>query len=136
MRYLRDGSPITRTAAWFEMVAFLGHWTLRGFGEWAVEERSTGTFVGRIGLQQPEGWPEVEVGWVLHPAHWGKGFATEGATVALDIAFARLRSKRVISMIHPDNAASIRVAERLGEKRSAIILINGRTRLVYAIEPN
>ena len=84
----------------------VGHWQLKGNGMWAVEERSTGELVGRIGLFNPEGWPGFELGWVLGTAYWKRGYATEGARRVLD---------RVISLIYPANAASIRVAERIGE---------------------
>jgi RimJ/RimL family protein N-acetyltransferase len=58
MRYLgATGEPLTRLDAWRQMAMFLGHWQLRGYGVWAVEERASGTFVGRIGLFNPEGWP-------------------------------------------------------------------------------
>jgi RimJ/RimL family protein N-acetyltransferase len=85
MRYLGDGCPLGRINAWFEMASFIGHWYLLGFGEWAAEEKATGAFVGRIGLQRPEGWPATEVGWVLCREHWGKGYATEGGRAALDM---------------------------------------------------
>ena len=114
MRYLGDGRPVGRINAWFEMAAFVGHWHLLGFGEWVAEEKATGAFVGRIGLQRPEDWPATEVGWVLSREHWGKGYATEGGRAALDYGFNQLRLRRVISMIHPENAASTRVAEPLG----------------------
>src|SRR5262245_4035062 len=58
----------------------------------------------------------ILLGWMLRRAFWGKGYATEGASAALQFAFTRLNQPRVISLIHPDNAASIRVAERLGER--------------------
>src|SRR5262249_18435174 len=102
--------------------------------EWAAEEKSTGRFVGRVGLQRPEGWPGVEVGWMLHRGSWGKGLATEGAKAALDVAFANLGVNRVISMIHPENTASIAVAERLGEKFTDRTVVNGRDRLIYSID--
>jgi RimJ/RimL family protein N-acetyltransferase len=134
MRYLGDERPMSRIAAWLQMAAFVGHWFLRGFGEWVAEEKATGAFVGRICLQRPEGWPATEVGWVLCREHWGKGYATEGGRAALDYAFDHLRIDRVISMIHPQNAASIRVAERLGETLYGRITVNDKTRLLYAIE--
>ncbi|MGY4304505.1 RimJ/RimL family protein N-acetyltransferase [Bradyrhizobium sp. USDA 4369] len=133
MQYLGDGRALSRTRAWFEMAAFIGHWHLLGFGEWAVEEKSTGAFVGRIGLQRPDGWPATEVGWMLCHEHWGKGYALEGARAALDYAFRQLKSERIISMIHPDNAGSIRVAVRLGETFERRMTVNGRDRLIYSI---
>jgi RimJ/RimL family protein N-acetyltransferase len=132
VRFLGDGLPVGRTRAWFEMAAHVGHWHLMGYGEWAAEEKATGTFVGRIGLQRPEGWPDTEVGWILAREHWGN--AIEGGRAALDVAFNRLRLPRVISMIHPDNAASIAVAQRLGETFDRRMIVNNRVRLIYAIE--
>jgi RimJ/RimL family protein N-acetyltransferase/CheY-like chemotaxis protein len=102
MRYVR-GTPLDRADAWREMAMFVGHWQLRGFGIWAVEERATGALVGRIGLYYPEGWPDRELGWALLKRYWGRGYATEGCRAALDHAFDVLGWPRVISLIHPDN---------------------------------
>jgi len=77
--------------------------------------RASGTFVGRIGLFNPEGWPGLECIWALARGAWGKGYATEGARRALEYAFTELDQAHVISLIRPGNTASIRVAERLGE---------------------
>ena len=71
---------------------------------------------------------------MLSREHWGRGLATEGAKAALDYAFRHLRAQRVISMIHPENAASIRVAKRIGETLAGPIALNGRDRLVYMAE--
>ena len=79
MKYLGDGKPKARAETWLMMASYLGHWELRGFGLWAVEERATDEFIGRIGLLNPEGWPGLEVAWTLARDRWGKGFATEGA---------------------------------------------------------
>ncbi|HEY1738566.1 MAG TPA: GNAT family N-acetyltransferase, partial [Acidimicrobiia bacterium] len=87
VRYIDDGAPIDRVQCWRGMALFIGHWALRGYGWWAAEERATGEFLGRIGLYNPEGWPGVEVGWLLGRQAWGRGFATEGATAALQFAF-------------------------------------------------
>jgi len=56
-RYIGDGNTLTRPDAWRQMALFAGHWVLRGYGIWAVEERETGTFLGRIGFWEPHGWP-------------------------------------------------------------------------------
>ena len=96
------------------VVAFAGHWALRGFGVWAVEERTTGTFVGRIGCFEPEGWPGFEIAYTLARPFWGRGLASEGAAAALHYARAELGRERIISIIRPQNAGSIRVAEGLG----------------------
>jgi RimJ/RimL family protein N-acetyltransferase len=91
------------------------HWDEHGYGLWAVEERAGGRFVGRIGLSHHRLLPQdVEVGWALDPAVWGRGYATEGGAAALAHAFGELGVGRVVSIVHPENAASIAVMERLG----------------------
>jgi RimJ/RimL family protein N-acetyltransferase len=134
MRYLGDGKPLTRSEAWRQMAMILGHWRLRGYGPWAVEERATGDLIGRIGLFNPEGWPGFEVGWVLGKPYWGRGYATEGARRALEYAFTELGRDHVISLIHPANAASIRVAERIGETLEGRTQLFGHEVLVYGID--
>lgn len=133
MRFLEDGRPQTRAAAWRSMAVHLGHWSLRGFGQWALISRLTGTFVGRAGLYQPEGWPGLEVGWVLAREHWGNGYATEAAQAAISFAFEQLGAAHVISVIRPDNYGSIRVAERLGERFQRAIDLHGVSVHIYGI---
>jgi RimJ/RimL family protein N-acetyltransferase len=133
-RYLGDGRPLERPAAWREMAVLLGHWGLRGFGQWALVERRSGALVGRAGLWQPEGWPGLEVGWVLGRAYWGQGFATEAALAALRHAFEGLGAPRVISLIRPDNERSLRVADRLGERYERSVELSGTLHHVYGID--
>ena len=132
MHYL-GGTPLSRGDAWRQMAMFLGHWQLRGYGMWAAEERASGALVGRIGFLNPEGWPGFELAWTLGRPNWGRGFATEGARAALDYAFTTLERDRVISLIRPDNLASIRVAERLGERVDGEAEVNGWHVRVYAL---
>ncbi len=134
MQFLGDGRPLTRPDAWRQIAFFLGHWHLRGYGMWALEERESGKLVGRIGFMHPEGWPGFELGWTLGKSWWGKGFATEGARAALEYAFGELRRQHVISLIDPRNLASIRVAERLGENVEGRTSVFGREVVVYGIQ--
>jgi RimJ/RimL family protein N-acetyltransferase len=133
MRYMGDGQPLVRHLAWRNLAMMVGHWSLRGYGLWAAEERSSGVLVGRIGFWNPEGWPGFELGWMLRRSFWGRGYATEGARAALEFAFTRLGQPHVISLIHPENAASIRVAQRLGECRVDSTEVMGKPALVYRI---
>jgi RimJ/RimL family protein N-acetyltransferase len=133
-RYLSDGRPLERWEAWRQMAMILGHWQLRGYGPWAVEEKSSGRLLGRIGFFNPEGWPGFELGWVLSQESWGKGFATEGARRALDYAFSEMGRDHIISVIHPDNSASIRVAQRIGEKLERRAEFFGHEVLIYGAE--
>ena len=122
-RYLGDGTTLDRAGTWRQMAVLVGHWHLLGYGQWAVEERATGRLLGRLGFLNPEGWPGFELGWVLGREYWGKGYASEGARRALAYAFTEMGREHVISLIHPDNHNSMRVAERLGES------VEGRTQL-------
>lgn len=79
MRYIGMGKPLSREDAWRNMSMIIGHWQLRGYGMWGVEERQSGEMIGRIGCWQPEGWPGFEIGWSLQRVDWGRGLATEGA---------------------------------------------------------
>src|SRR5437763_14943692 len=72
-RYLGDGAPLSREMAWRQMAMILGHWQLRGYGLWAVEERKSGRLVGRVGCCNPEGWHGCGWGWVLGRAFGGRG---------------------------------------------------------------
>jgi RimJ/RimL family protein N-acetyltransferase len=131
MRYLGAGMPMTRAEAWRNMAMILGHWQLRGFGLWAVEEHKTGLLVGRAGCWQPEGWPGLEVGWALGRDFWGRGYATEAALAVIDYAFSELGQTHLISLIHPDNGRSIRVALRLGMRREGQTQLLGYEVLIY-----
>jgi RimJ/RimL family protein N-acetyltransferase len=134
MRFLEDGVPLDRAAAFRSIAVHLGHWQLRGYGQWALHERATGSFVGRAGLWQPEGWPGLEVGWTLARESWGRGYATEAGRAAITYAFDVLGADEVISLIRPENTGSIKVAERLGETYDRSIQLLGSEASVYRIE--
>ena len=125
-RYLGDGRPLSRSDAWRQMAMLVGHWHLKGYGMWAVEERDGGRLIGRIGCHYPEGWPGFEVGWALARQYWGRGYAFEGARAALNHAFTALAQEHVISLIHPANERSIRLAERLGERAEGTTEVHGQ----------
>ncbi|MEO0566563.1 MAG: GNAT family N-acetyltransferase [Pseudomonadota bacterium] len=108
------GGPLDRSAAWRAAAAMMGHWIMRGFGTWAVEEKATGDFCGMIGLWHPEGWPEREITWSIVPDKQGKGFAYEGAKRAREYAYETLGWDKVYSCILDGNTASIGLAEKLG----------------------
>lgn len=118
MKYLTGGRTFDRLESWRHLAFLMGHWQLKGFGHWAVEEKQSGQLLGRVGFLQPEGWPGFEIGWTLAKSAWGQGFATEAAKGALDIAFNQMGKEEVISVIHPHNEASKAVAKRLGESYS------------------
>ena len=133
VRYLGDGHRLSRDEAWRNLATIVGHWHLRGFGLWAVEEKHTEVLVGRVGCWQPEGWPGLEIGWALRRQFWGKGYATEAALSSVDFAFNRLGQDRVISLIQPENSASIAVALRLGMRFDGFSQLIGQPVLIYGL---
>lgn len=110
----------TREECWSRILRYAGHWSLMGFGYWLVEEKSTGRFVGEVGFGDfkremvPDFGGAPEHGWALAPWAHGKGYATEAGQAALAWAKAHFSARDVVCMISPENAPSLRVAERLG----------------------
>jgi RimJ/RimL family protein N-acetyltransferase len=128
VRYLH-GEPMARADAWRLLAAGIGHWTLRGYGTWAMERKSDGAFIGRVGLINPEGWPGLEVGWTLGKPYWRQGYATEAARASLRYAFLTQPVDRIISCIDAGNKPSQAVALKLGESKGPPqdIVIGGKT---------
>lgn len=131
-----DGKPESRFGAWRALCGLAGHWQLLGFGMFAVIDRASGAFVGRVGPWQPEGWPDFEIGWALRSQYWGRGYAMEAANRCITYAFTDLGRDHLSSFIMPANSRSIRVAERIGERLEGEILLPhlpDRTVLQYGL---
>ncbi len=114
------GGPMRPDETWRAVAMLIGHWAMRGYGFWGVEEKDTGTYVGHVGLWNPHGWPEPEVGWTLMNHATGKGYATEAARAARAHAYDVLGWTTAISLIDPDNLGSKAVAERLGARYESL----------------
>ncbi|WP_282027903.1 GNAT family N-acetyltransferase [Ruegeria faecimaris] len=114
------GGPKRADETWRTLALLLGHWTLRGYGYWAVEEKGAGKYIGHVGLWFPHSWPEPEIGWTLMSSATGKGYATEAALAARTYAYDVLGWDTAISLIDPDNLASRAVADRLGARFDSI----------------
>jgi RimJ/RimL family protein N-acetyltransferase len=125
------GGPCSRDEAWRKFAVYSGHWVLRGYGPWALEDKGSGQFVGLCGLWFPEGFPEPEISWALIPGQHGKGYATEAARRALQAAYEHFGWQTAVSVIATDNAASHAVAQRLGAKRERTIAFRGAQADVY-----
>ena len=143
------GKPSTRQASWRRLLNYAGHWQFMGFGYWAVEEKSSGQYVGDIGFadfkRDFEGAEKFdlkgvpEMGWVLSPSVHGKGYATEAVSAALawaDANFSKLSvfknfprnadgKIRTFCLIDPANAGSFRVAEKAGFKQIGHLVYMG-----------
>lgn len=125
------GGVCPRDDAWRRIAAIVGHWALRGYGFWALEDKASGRFAGYAGLWFPEGWPEPEVGWGLLREFQGRGLVTEAAERARAFAYEELGWPTAISCIANENVASIRVAERLGAQREKQIELRGWEVAIY-----
>jgi RimJ/RimL family protein N-acetyltransferase len=118
MRYIGNGNArsLEETEALTAKVA--AHWDAHGWGAFAVREKDTGELVGLGILATPSFLPEIlpatEVGWRVRRDRWGRGYAPEAARAVIGFAFGELGLDRVVSCIHSENAASVRVAEKLG----------------------
>lgn len=119
------GKPSTDEDCWMRRLRTVGHWEVLGFGYLAVREKSSGRFLGEVGLADfhraivPPFDGAPEVGWAFTPDAHGKGYATEAVQALIDWGGERLGSKRFVCMIDPTNAASFRVAEKCGFREYA-----------------
>ena len=130
-----NSKPLDATATWFNMATLAGMWAVQGYGLFVMEEKATGRFVGRTGPFHPIGWPGFEVGWGLHPAARGKGYATEAARAAMAWSRATLGVRDIVHVIAVDNPASQAVARRLGAKPGERIELFGRPSDVWVSQP-
>ena len=110
------GGPLPPALAWRVICTMAGSWTINGFAMFSVLEKTSGRWVGRVGPWRPAGWPGTEVAWGLAREAWGKGYAVESATAAIDWAFDHLGWDEVVHAIEPENARSQAVARRLGAR--------------------
>jgi RimJ/RimL family protein N-acetyltransferase len=131
------GKPSTREETWGRLMRYVGHWKLLGYGYWLLEEKGSGRFVGEAGLadmkreMEPslDGLPEA--GWAL--ARWahGKGFATEAVLAVLAWGEGHFGRRPTSCIIAPENAASIRVAEKCGYAEVARTTYKGAPTIVF-----
>ncbi|MBU6297587.1 MAG: GNAT family N-acetyltransferase [Alphaproteobacteria bacterium] len=136
VRHMGDGTTRSEETAWSGFLRGAGQWAMRGFGPWAIEEKAGGALIGNIGYidrkrdRGPEYEDVLEIGWMLAPASWGKGYATEALQAALRWGRMHFGPVRVIALTAPENIASMRVAQKCGFAEQARILSLGRPRVV------
>lgn len=108
------GGPLDRIASWRVISASLGHWALRGYGYWQIEDKASGQPAGACGFIFREGWDEPELGWQVWDGFEGRGIAFQAVQAARAHGARHFGLDGVISYIDPRNARSIKLAERLG----------------------
>jgi RimJ/RimL family protein N-acetyltransferase len=137
MKYLGKGDLLDEEEAWLRFQSIAGHWQLKGFGTWAIEERASGVVIGNLGYtdkKRPPSHPASgapEMGWSLTSSAHGKGFASEALRAALAWGRMHFGPARVVCVISDDNAASLRVAGKHGFKQFATASRYGLGRRVF-----
>ncbi len=132
------GKPLSEEEAWARFLRYIGHWSLLGFGFWAIEEKATGTFAGELGFAdykrdiEPSLKGTPEIGWVLPCRVHGKGYATEAMRAAVAWGEKHFGSVRTVCLIHPENLSSIRVAEKCGYRESQRTTYKGQPAILFA----
>ncbi|MGD0141617.1 MAG: GNAT family N-acetyltransferase [Rhizomicrobium sp.] len=131
------GQPSTEEESWHRFQRYPGHWALMGFGYWLIEETTTGQFAGEMGFLEGKrplspGFDGAhEIGWALMLHAQGKGYATEAVAAALAWHDERFGRVRTTCMIAPENAPSIRVAEKAGYAQYAQTTYKGNPTLLF-----
>lgn len=132
------GQPLPEEDVWTKVLRNSGHWSLLGFGYWAVEETATGRYIGAVGFadwrraMEPSLKGEPEIGWVLDPAVHGRGYATEAVAAALAWGKAHFVCSRTVCIIDPANAPSLRVAAKHGYQSIAETIYKDKPIIVLA----
>jgi len=104
------GHSLTKGESWRAMSSMVGHWQLRGYGPYAVEDKISKKIIGIAGFWYPIDWPEPEIKWALSRQYWGRGFASEAARELQKTGLMCFPNDPLISFIDSENAASIKLA--------------------------
>lgn len=132
MRWYPAPFDVEGVRGWIERN--VGRYRREGHGLWAMILKSSGEVIGDCGcgIQEVEGKKEMEIAYHVRRDLWGNGYATEAARACMDYAFNKLRVKRVISMIRPENVNSRRVAEKNGLTCEKAVFWHGYDHCIYS----
>ena len=122
---------LTEGESWRTMAAMIGHWQIRRYGPYAVEDKNTGKVMGPVGLWYPNDWPGPEIKWAISRVYWGLGYASEAARAVKKIAADCMPEISLISLIFSDNEASIKLAEAIGAKFEKEIEFRGQIAHIF-----
>lgn len=131
------GTPSTEQRSWLRMMTYLGHWSLLGYGYWAVAIKESDEFIGELGFadfKREIASPykdRPELGWALAPHAHGRGYATEALRAALVWGDANFGDPVTTCLIYPENAASLKVAAKLGYQEAMQLKKNGETEILF-----
>ncbi len=125
------GRSLTEGESWRAMASIIGHWQLRGYGPYAIEEKISNKVIGTVGFWYPNDWPEIEIKWALARQYWGQGFASEAARGVQKTALECFPEKSLISFIHSGNRASIQLALAISAVFEQQVEFRGDTWHIY-----
>ncbi len=132
MKYLSEGvRSREETAA--DLFGIMADWEKHAFGLWAVVNKQNNQLIGDGGLRFLGKTPEVEVGYVLAKAYWGKGLASEVAAASIKYGFEVLKTEKIVAIADTEIIASRRVMEKVGMKYQHNFDDCGRDRVYYSI---
>jgi [ribosomal protein S5]-alanine N-acetyltransferase len=135
MRWVGHGAHRTTSETARALRGYADALRARGYGFVAVIERSSGDLIGDAGLHPLGGrGPDVEIGYTLARASWGRGYATEAGAALVAHAFDALAAPRVMAQVEPENLASRHVLEKLGMTERGVRLTYGRPHLLYGVD--
>lgn len=127
------GGPLTDFLSWKKLAADIGHWHLKGFGMWSIEERLTGQMVGGCGLVWPESYPRSELTWWILPTARRKGYAFEASKKVVEFGYNTLKWDRVETHMNDENHAARNLVFKLdGQFLERARFPDGIDRDVYA----
>ncbi|HEX4534145.1 MAG TPA: GNAT family N-acetyltransferase [Rhizomicrobium sp.] len=132
-----NGTPLAEDEAWAKFLRIAGQWPVLGYSFFAVEEKSSGRFVGETGFI--EGMRDIEpllkgipeMGWSLSPTVQGKGYALEAATAARDWGLTHFGKRAFRCIISPENGPSIRLAQKLGFAELTRTTFKGKPTIMF-----
>lgn len=134
MRYISNGQPWSDERVRELVARQIAGLEMHGFCFWRLVHKTSNEMIGFCGLQPLEGTPDVEIGWWLARAWWGKGLATEAAREAMRDGFERVGLKRIVAVAQPDNLDSIHVMEKLGMRFERETTHRGFRVVLYATD--
>jgi len=137
IQYISGGKPLSQSKCSELSQNWCDQWNKYGYGPWAALNKESGQWIGEVGLELLDDWPQQdnwEVGWILDSEFWGKGLATEGGRAAVGFGFDQAKLNRIISSTVPDNIASRRVMEKCGLTYQGLIHWRKTECVWYAID--
>ncbi|HWH18245.1 MAG TPA: GNAT family N-acetyltransferase [Allosphingosinicella sp.] len=135
-RYV-GGKPVSPEEAWRKLIGAAGVWTLLGYGYWSVERKEDGLYIGQVGFadfkrdMEPSIAGLPEMGWLFASHAHGRGYASEAVAAGLAWADEALKGQEVVAIINPNNASSIKVAEKAGFARREEAIYKGESILLF-----